>query len=40
MNKGFFTSFDKFALRKNMMPVDLRDFFSPLKRVGLHYTLF
>jgi hypothetical protein len=40
MNKGLFASFDKLALRKNMMPTDLRDFSSPLKRVGLHYTLF
>jgi len=30
----------KLALRKNMMPTDLRDYFFAVKRVGLHYTLF
>ena len=27
MNRGLFASFDKFALRKSMMPADPRDYF-------------
>jgi hypothetical protein len=41
MNKGLFASFDKLALRKNMMPTDLRDIFFRREesRSSLHALL-